>query len=257
MGLGAVLAVAVAGLIRLKLSDNLQLAASAAAYGLAILAVAWLPFAAALPFLVIAGMAWLITLTTLNAAAQLSLPRWVRARGLSVYLLVATGSQAIGAYAWGALATRAGLDVALLGSAVALGVVVLSVAVLPLRPSTGKINVEVSHAWPTPTLMFEPCPDDGPVLVAVRYHVPAENLENFVQSMGNVRRSRLRTGGHSWRLYHSVGQPDIFLERFTVASWSEFELQRTERWLDYDSERRHQGDRLYRRQRPPSRVLPG
>jgi MFS family permease len=236
VGLGAVLAVAVTGLTRLKLSDNLQLAASAAAYGAAIVAVAWLPFAAAIPFLVISGMAWLITLTTLNAAAQLTLPRWVRARGLSVYLLVATGSQAMGAYVWGAFATRAGLDVALLGSAVGLGVVVLSVAVLPLRPATGKINVEVSHAWPTPTLMFEPCPEDGPVLVAVRYRVSPENLENFVQSMGNVRRSRLRTGGHSWRLYHSVGQPDILLERFTVASWSEFERQRTERWLDYDSD---------------------
>jgi hypothetical protein len=232
--LGAVLAVAVAGLIRVRLSDNLQLAASAAVYGVATVAVAWLPFAAALPFLVLSGMAWLITLTTLNAAAQLSLPRWVRARGLSVYLLVATGSQAIGSYVWGAFATRAGVDVALLGSAVGLGVVVLSVGVLPLRESTGKINVEVSSAWPTPMLMFEPCPEDGPVLVAVRYRVAAENLENFVRSMGNVRRSRLRTGGHSWRLYHSVGQPDIFLERFTVASWSEFERQRTERWLDYD-----------------------
>jgi MFS family permease len=235
VGLGALLAVALAGL-RLKLSDNLQLAASAAAYGLAMLAVAWLPFAAALPFLVISGMAWLITLTTLNASAQLSLPRWVRARGLSVYLLVATGSQAIGSYVWGALATRAGLDVALGASAVALGVVVLSVAVLPLQPSTGKLDLEVSTAWPTPTLMFEPCPQDGPVLVAVRYRVSAENLENFVQSMGNVRQSRLRTGGHSWRLYHSVAEPDIFLERFTVASWSEFEHQRTERWLDYDSD---------------------
>ncbi len=234
VGLGAVLAVAIAGVIRLKLSDNLQLAASAAAYGLATVAVAWLPFAAAIPFLVISGMAWLITLTTLNAAAQLSLPRWVRARGLSVYLLAATGAQAIGSYIWGALATRAGLDVALLGSAVALGVVVLSVAVLPLPPST--TDVEVSHAWPTPTLMFEPCPEDGPVLVTVRYRVSAENLEKFVTAMGDVRRSRLRTGGHSWRLYHSVGQPDIFLERFTVASWSEFERQRTERWLDYDSD---------------------
>ena len=55
VGLGAVLAVTVAGVIRLKLSDNLQLAASAAAYGLAIVAVAWLPFAAAIPFLVIFG----------------------------------------------------------------------------------------------------------------------------------------------------------------------------------------------------------
>jgi hypothetical protein len=84
--------------------------------------------------------------------------------------------------------------------------------------------------------MFEPCPDDGPVLVTVRYRVPAENLENFIKAMSAVRRSRLRTGGHSWRLYHSVGQPDMFLERFTVASWTEFERQRTERWVKYDSE---------------------
>ena len=51
-----------------------------------------------------------------------------------------------------------------------------------------------------------------------------------------MRRSRLRTGGHSWRLYHSVAQLDMFLERFTVASWTEFERQRTERWVEYDSE---------------------
>jgi hypothetical protein len=38
----------------------------------------------------------------------------------------------------------------------------------------------------------------------------------------------------AWRLYHSVEQPDTFLERFTVTSWTEFERQRTERWLDYD-----------------------
>jgi len=74
------------------------------------------------------------------------------------------------------------------------------------------------------------------VLVAVRYRVPAENLEKFIETMSAVRRSRMRTGGHSWRLYHSVGQPDTFLERFTVASWSEFERQRTERWLDIDTE---------------------
>ena len=236
IGFGSVLAVAFPARLRWKVSHNVLLAASAAAYGSAPLAVIWLPFAAAMPFLVLSGMAWLITLTTLNAAAQLSLPRWVMARGLSVYLLVSTGSQAIGSYMWGALATRAGLDTALLWSAVVLGAVALSVPALPLRPSTGKLSVEVSTAWPTPRLVFEPCPNDGPVLVAVRYRVPAENLENFVEAMSAVRRSRMRTGGHSWRLYHSVGQPDTFLERFTVASWTEFERQRTERWLDLDTE---------------------
>ena len=236
IGFGAVLAVMIATPLRRRVSDNVLLAASAVAYGLAPLAVVWLPFAAATPFLVLSGTAWLITLTTLNAAAQLSLPRWVRARGLSVYLLVSTGSQAIGAYLWGALATREGLRIAMVGSALVLGVVALSVAVLPLRATTGKLNVEVSTAWPTPTLMFEPCPQDGPVLVAVRYQVPDANLEKFVEAMSAVRRSRLRTGGHSWRLYHSVGQPNTFLERFTVASWSEFERQRTERWLEYDTD---------------------
>jgi MFS family permease len=236
IGFGAVLAVVVGAPLRRRASDNVVLAASAAAYGLAPLAVAWLPFAAATPILVLSGMAWLLTLATLNAAAQLSLPRWVRARGLSMYLLVATGSQAVGAYVWGAVATRAGLHVAMIGSAVALGAVALSVVALPLRPSTGTLNVDVSTAWPTPTLMFEPCPDDGPVLVTVRYRVTADNHKEFIEAMRAVRQSRLRTGGHSWRLYHSVGEPETFLERFTVASWTEFERQRTERWLGYDSE---------------------
>jgi hypothetical protein len=117
---------------------------------------------------------------------------------------------------------------------VVLGAVALSVVVLPLRPSTGKLSRDISTAWPTPTLMFEPSPDDGPVLVTVRYRVSAENLENFVEAMSAVRRSRLRTGGHSWRLYRGAGDPDTVLERFTVASWTEFERQRTERWLASD-----------------------
>jgi MFS family permease len=234
IGFGAVLAVAVPAALRQKVSPNALLAVCAAAYGLAALAVARLPFAAATPFLVLAGMAWLITLTTLNAAAQLHLPRWVRARGLSVYLLVFTGSQAVGAYLWGVVATREGLGIALIWSAVLLGAAALSVAALPLRPSTGKLSRDISRAWPSPMLVFEPCPNDGPVLVTVWYRVAAENLPDFVEAMRAVRRSRLRTGGHSWRLYRSLEHPDTVLERFTVPSWTEFERQHTERWLESD-----------------------
>src|SRR6201997_2885943 len=62
IGFGAVVAAMVAARLRQRVSDNALLAASAAAYGLAPLAVVWLPFAAATPFLVLAGMAWLMTL---------------------------------------------------------------------------------------------------------------------------------------------------------------------------------------------------
>jgi len=234
IGLGAVLAVVVATPLRQRVSSNVLLATCAAAYGLAALGVAWLPFAAATPFLMLSGMSWLITLSTLNAAAQLSLPRWVRARGLSVYLVVFTGSQAVGAYVWGAMATQAGLASALICSAVLLGAAALSVTVLPLRPFTGELSLDSSTAWASPTVMFEPCPNDGPVLVTTRYEVPPEKLDEFVVAMSAVRRSRLRTGGHSWRLYHSPEHPDTVLERFTVASWTEFQRQHTERWLDID-----------------------
>ena len=236
IGFGAVLAVVIAAQVRQNVSANALLAVGAAVYGCAPLAVAWLPFAAATPVLVLSGMAWLITLTTLNAEAQLVLPRWVRARGLSMYLLVFTGSQAVGSYVWGLVATRAGLNVALIWSAVLLGAAALSVAALPLRPFPADRSLDVSTAWPEPTVVFEPHPNDGPVLVNTRYRVSTENLDPFVEAMSAVRRSRLRTGGHSWRLYHSPEDPDTVIERFTVPSWSEFQRQHTERWLDYDHE---------------------
>ncbi len=61
IGFGAVLAVVVATPLHRRTSDNVLLAGSAAGYGLAPLAVVWLPFAAAIPVLVLSGMAWLIT----------------------------------------------------------------------------------------------------------------------------------------------------------------------------------------------------
>jgi hypothetical protein len=153
---------------------------------------------------------------------------------LSVYLLVFTGSMAIGSYCWGVFATQAGLELALTCSAVLLGAAALSVAVLPLRAATGLLSRDISTCWTSPMLVFEPRPDDGPVLVTVNYRVPPENLPDFVKAMSAVRRSRLRTGGHSWRLYRSAETVDTVLERFTVASWAEFERQHTERWLDSD-----------------------
>jgi MFS family permease len=158
----------------------------------------------------------------------------VRARGLSIYLLVFTGAQAVGSYVFGLVATRTGLDHALIWSAILLGAATLSVPLLPLLPLPAGVTLGRSNAWPSPTVMFEPSPHDGPVLVTARYRVPPENLDPFVRAMGAVRQSRLRTGGHSWQLYHSPEDPEVVLERFTVLSWTEFQRQHTERWVDVD-----------------------
>ena len=66
------------------------------------------------------GTAWIGILACLNIAAQTMCPSFLRARALSMYLLVLQGGMAVGSTAWGALATRAGVPTALLCSAAAM-----------------------------------------------------------------------------------------------------------------------------------------
>ena len=66
------------------------------------------------------GPAWIAILACLKLAAKTMCPSFLRARALSVYLLVLQGGMALGSTAWGALATRIGVPAALLCSAVAL-----------------------------------------------------------------------------------------------------------------------------------------
>jgi MFS family permease len=68
------------------------------------------------------GTAWIGILACLNVAAQTMSPPWLRARALSMYLLVLQGGMALGSAAWGALATEVGVPTALTYSAVALAV---------------------------------------------------------------------------------------------------------------------------------------
>jgi MFS family permease len=70
--------------------------------------------------LFIGGVAWIAILACLNVAAQTTAPYWVRARALSMYLLVLQGGMAGGSALWGALASRYGIPAALLFAAVGL-----------------------------------------------------------------------------------------------------------------------------------------
>jgi MFS family permease len=66
------------------------------------------------------GMAWIGILACLNVVAQTMSPPALRARALSMYLLMLQGGMAIGSAVWGALATTVGVAAALLVSALAL-----------------------------------------------------------------------------------------------------------------------------------------
>ena len=96
--------------------------------GLAILTLAAVTFAsgrvhqlgALCLVMFIGGTAWIGILASLNYAAQTMAPPWVRARSLSMYLLVMQGGMAVGSAIWGAVAARVGVPTALAWAGLAL-----------------------------------------------------------------------------------------------------------------------------------------
>ena len=89
-----------------------------------------LPWLALILF--ISGGAWIGILACLNVAAQTMSPPWMRARALSMYLLILQGGMALGSAAWGALATKYGLPTTMLLSSLALIVGLATVRKFPL-----------------------------------------------------------------------------------------------------------------------------
>jgi predicted MFS family arabinose efflux permease len=67
-----------------------------------------------------AGAAWIGILACFNVVAQTMCPSWMRARALSMYLLVLQGGMAVGSAIWGELAARQGVPAALAWSALAM-----------------------------------------------------------------------------------------------------------------------------------------
>ena len=81
-----------------------------------------------------AGVAWIQVLASLNVSAQTMCPAHMRARAISMYLLVLQGGLAGGAALWGAIAESVGIGRSLLCAALGLLVGILAAGWFKLNP---------------------------------------------------------------------------------------------------------------------------
>lgn len=221
--------------LRSRFGANMLLTAGAVGFAAATAVLALVPiFGVVIAALVVGGASWLLSLSTLNASMQLSLPAWVRARGLSVYQLIFMGGQALGSVVWGVLAGATTSVTSLLVSVGLLLACGLSSLWWPLHAKTGNLDLTPSSHWPEPALVFEPEPLDGPVLVLTSYRVLPENEEQFLSAMTVLGRSRQRTGASQWRLFRSVEEESTYVETFVVRSWGEHMHQHYTRLTNQD-----------------------
>ncbi|HVT57859.1 MAG TPA: MFS transporter [Thermoanaerobaculia bacterium] len=176
----------------------------------------WLLFLA----LLFGGGAWLSLLSSLNVALQTVVPHWVRARALSVYMVVFFGGQAAGSALWGVLGERFGVAPALYGAAAGIVAGLLATLRLHLRSGEG-LNLAPSRQFPAPTVADDLEPDRGPVLVTIRYQIDPAAAADFRRTMLSVRRIRLRDGAMEWGLFSDATATDRYTEVFFVRSWLE------------------------------------
>jgi predicted MFS family arabinose efflux permease len=233
-GAGAVAAAVLLPGLRVRLGAERVATAAALCFAAAQVVLGALPaLATAALALAVSGGAWLAVLTTLSAAAQMTLPAWVRARGLATYLLVLFGGLAMGSALWGVLAESIGVRHAfeLSGAAVAAARLFWRARL----PEGEGPDLSPAPRWPDPELASTFDPERGPVLVTVEYAIDPAAEQPFARAMRALARIRLRDGALRWGLWADAGRPGRYLESFVVESWIEH-LRQHERMTAADRE---------------------
>lgn len=166
------------------------------------------------------GFAWITVLSSLQIAAQTSVPAWVRARALSLYIVVFSAGMAVGSLGWGLVAQAYGTPTALIVSAA--GTVIAALASWRFRlGEAARVNVTPSGHWPQPVVAGDVGGDRGPVLVTVEYRVDIARREEFLARMQPLGHARRRNGAVQWGVAEDSTQPGTYLEYFVDCSWHE------------------------------------
>ncbi|HEY4008702.1 MAG TPA: MFS transporter, partial [Acidobacteriaceae bacterium] len=251
LGLGAVCAATTLARIRRYVNPDALLAITTAYYIAALLVIALVrsPWAV-IPALLGAGFCWTSTMSTLNVSVQLSVPRWVHARALGLYLMTFQGGLALGSVLWGAIAERSSVRMALICAACGLA---LSL------PFTSRVHILKGSLpdltpWnpnrPLPKLRAVPEPDEGPVRISIDYCIPPENYAEFTHAVHELKGVRLRDGAVRWGIYRDAADPTHVNETFIMESWLDY-LRSRERVTAADQAIREKVWALHKGEGPP------
>jgi len=190
--------------------------------------------AMALAASLIAGVAWIAVLATMNVSAQVALPGWVRGRGLSIFGTVMFGALTLGSAVWGKVAALTGLPAAHLVAA--LGALIAVPLLWRWKLQTGAdLDLTPSMHWPEPVSSGDIQADRGPVLVTVEYRIRPNDRAAFLDAISKLADERRRDGAFDWGVFEDLAHEGRFVETFMLDSWIEH-LRQHERVTHADRE---------------------
>lgn len=195
-----------------------RLASICAAAGTAVLAFSpWL--AVSMLGLAFVGIGWVLTLSTCNTVIQMSSPRWVVARALSIFQMASFGAMAIGAAAFGYVADQTSIATALL---MAVGLQLSSVVLGLCSPIIDEERDLQPHDWNEPETAVPVADRSGPIVITISYDIREVDVPRFLTLMAERRRVRRRDGAHRWTMMRDLNRPERWVERYDVATWHDY-----------------------------------
>jgi MFS family permease len=223
-GVGAIIGAVVLQRTRSRLSTETILSLATATFAAIILSLALLRTPVVLCVLMLfGGASWTVFMSLFNIMVQDLAPDWVRARVLAVYLFVFQGSVAVGSTLWGFVASHTNVHITLVFASIGTGACLFLGAWFKL-PNTA-VDLSVWNHWVKPAMLEEPAPDQGPVLVTVKYVIDPAKAPAFLREIYKYQRVRRRDGATRWGVFSDTESPDVYLENFLVDSWAEHERQ--------------------------------
>jgi MFS family permease len=248
MGAGAIVSTAFLPPLRRTYGRDALVLRGSLLQSVAMAVVAFAPDAwVAVPAMFAAGMAWITTANTLSVSAQMGLPDWVRARGMSMYQMAIMGASALGAALWGQVATVSSVQVSL---CIAAATGVLTMFVANRRMPHHGVEEDLTPAQRVLPLPADAPPASGQILVTLEYRIEPARADEFRALMQESRRSRLSHGALSWELLRDLDDPGRFVEQIVDPSWNDH-LRRLDRLTAADAALRERKLAFHLGESPP------
>ena len=249
-GVGAVAGALTSGRVREKLSSETITRLSFVAFAASAAIAAWSASAALTGLaLTVCGGCWVMALSLFNTTVQLSTPRWVVARTLSLYQAAVFGGIASGSWLWGVIAEAQGAKVALVASAA----VMVAGAALGLRyalPGLDSLDLAPLNRFSEPDLPLDLKPRSGPIMVLIDYEIAEKDIPAFLTEMTERRRIRIRDGAGQWALMRDLENPTVWTETYHVPTWVEY-VRHNQRRTQADADNGERLRKLHSGKEPP------
>ncbi|PLU82879.1 MFS transporter, partial [Sinorhizobium medicae] len=137
------------------------------------------------------------------------------------YQTMTFGGIAGGSWLWGVTAEQYGAANALIGSCLLM----LVGAAIGLRfalPEFKSLNLDPLNRFNEPLLELDLKPRSGPIVVMIDYDIADNDIPEFLKTMAERRRIRIRDGAGHWALMRDLENPTTWTETYHVPTWVEY-----------------------------------